>query len=134
MIPEPEHPVAAPVPEDTPEHRLATSRERLRARLAPGSGGSRQQGGGAAASLLGEMVNPVVRDLARGHPYTLLAGSAAVGALVVWWKPWRVLGPLLLGSLARNAGAASVAMALRGVGRLWRDPAPPSRGAPAHRP
>ncbi len=131
-----------------PERRLAASRARLRARLTENGGRDGRLAGardnardkardnakdtamdaasGFGASLLGEIATPVARDLVRRHPYAMLAGAALSGALLVWWKPWRLAGSLLIGSLARNAGAASLDFALRSAGRLLEEEPPPA--------
>ena len=42
----------------------------------------------------------LVQPLAQRHPVALVAGAAAVGALVVWSQPWRwLLTPALLAGL-----------------------------------
>jgi hypothetical protein len=44
-----------------------------------------------AGELAVEAADTLVRPLAQSHPATLMAGAAAVGALLVWSRPWRLL-------------------------------------------
>lgn len=62
----------------------------------------------SAMQMATEVANDVLRPLAKRHPIALVAGSAALGALLFWGRPWRwvrspgvahTLGPAVLSSL-----------------------------------
>lgn len=53
----------------------------------------------SANALAGQLANEVLRPLAKRHPVALVAGAAAVGALLIWIRPWRfALRPKVLSS------------------------------------
>lgn len=59
-----------------------------------------------------EVGNAALRPLAQRHPYALVAGALAVGAVLGWVVPWRrVLGP--------SALAAGVPALLMGALKPW---------------
>ncbi len=54
----------------------------------------------AAGSLVNEAVRNVVVPWARKHPLLAVVGAAALGAVVVWGRPWRwIRTPALLAGL-----------------------------------
>jgi hypothetical protein len=98
--------------------RLAHSRSRLyNACHTVGDGPSTQPGAAGLATgvlndwwakhpmrLLGDVTldaaKTLVQPVAQRHPVALVAGAAAVGALVVWSQPWRwLLTPALVAGL-----------------------------------
>jgi len=113
-----------------PEERLEHTRAMIRARLAPGphNNKSTSSEGMSPKVVMQEVVEPMARQLMQDHPYRMLGGAAAAGALLVWWKPWRMTGPLIAGLLAKNVGAASVAWAVSSLSRFLdqtQQPSPP---------
>jgi hypothetical protein len=51
----------------------------------------------ASSNFVEGVANEVLRPLAKRHPFALVAGAVAVGALLVWSRPWRwVLKPHVL--------------------------------------
>lgn len=55
----------------------------------------------ATGNLAGNMGDGLLRPLAQRHPLALAAGAAALGALLVWARPWRwARTPSLLAALA----------------------------------
>ena len=62
----------------------------------------------SGTQMASQFANEVLRPLAKRHPLALVAGAAAVGALVIWSRPWRwafkprllsTLGPVVLSSV-----------------------------------
>lgn len=56
-----------------------------------------------ALALAAETATVVLAPVAQRHPYGLVSGAAAVGALLVWVRPWRWLctSALLAGVLPK---------------------------------
>ena len=53
-----------------------------------------------ATDVTADAAKALVQPLAQRHPVALVAGAAAVGALLVWSQPWRwLLTPALLAGL-----------------------------------
>ncbi len=64
----------------------------------------------AAAEVVAEASSAVVRPVARRHPFALVLVAGAVGALLVWSRPWRwALRPALLAGLAPQFASRVVA-------------------------
>ena len=64
----------------------------------------------AAAQVAAEASGAVVRPVARRHPFALVFVAGAVGALLVWSRPWRwALRPALLAGLAPQFASRVVA-------------------------
>lgn len=118
------------------ENRLNTSRETIRQRLSrPQAAAGSQNTSGQVnvnnepsetidswSSLVASWVVPAVKDSAGRHPYTLLLGSALLGAYFAWSKPLRkVVGSVIVGTLVRNLVSASVDMGSRNGGRILRN-------------
>ncbi|MDO9093740.1 MAG: hypothetical protein Q8R98_09850 [Rubrivivax sp.] len=54
-----------------------------------------------AGSLVNQTANAMARPVATKHPVALMAGAMALGAALVWTRPWRWLpGTALLATLA----------------------------------
>jgi hypothetical protein len=62
----------------------------------------------SAQQLASQVADDVLRPLAKRHPIALVAGAAALGALLIWSRPWRwvqrpqvvsTLGPVVLSSI-----------------------------------
>lgn len=71
------------------------------------------------SSLLMSMIAPSAKKVASQHPYTLIGGSALLGAYLAWSKPWRgVLGSVIAGAVIRNLVSASFAAGSRNGGRI----------------
>lgn len=49
-----------------------------------------------------------ITPIAQKHPLGLVAGAAAVGALIVWCRPWRWSGPTLLAGVLPQLLLAAV--------------------------
>lgn len=114
------------------EHRLNASRESIRQRLntgRPTEGSSSETVHENAinpinswSSLLLNLVAPSAKNAAIRHPYTLIAGSAIIGAYLAWSRPWRgVLGSVLVGTVVRNLVTASVNAGSKNGGRILRN-------------
>ncbi len=114
------------------ESRLNASREAIRQRL---NTSNTADAGHAEASTEGEpntpinswsslllsVVAPSAKKMAAKRPYTLIAGSALVGAYLVWAKPWRgVISSVLVGGIARALVSASISSGSRNGGRILR--------------
>jgi hypothetical protein len=69
---------------------------------------------------------PVLQTFARAYPLPVMAACVAVGAVVVWLRPWRLL-PLsaLLMATARSVPLGDLLAA-------WRAQAERSAGSPGH--
>ena len=117
------------------ENRLNTSRENIRQLLTrpqtTNSQKTRNPNTSAASddpetidswsSLLASWVVPAAKDTAGRHPYTLLVGSALIGAYFAWSKPLRkIVGSVVVGTIARNLVAASIDAGSRNGGRILR--------------
>ena len=71
------------------------------------------------SSLLMSMIAPSAKKVASQHPYTLIGGSALLGAYLAWSKPWRgVLGSVVAGAVIRNLVSASFTAGSRNGGRI----------------
>lgn len=82
----------------------------------------------ASGNLVEGVVGELLRPLAKRHPLTLVAGAVALGAVLVWVRPWRwalkprvltTWGPTLLSSAIASSMVQSW---LKGV--LPKTPAP----------
>ena len=97
-------------------HRLALSRSRLHQAADPGNSEKPGEAPGLASGAIQQwwsnhplrLVSDVtltaaktlVQPVAQRHPVALVAGAAAVGALLVWGKPWRwLVTPALVAGL-----------------------------------
>lgn len=62
-----------------------------------------------------EAAHEAIAPLVRRHPVAVLGAAAAAGALLVWYRPWRLLpGPAKLGSIASSIALGAVSrMALQ---------------------
>lgn len=127
-----------PLPADTlepEEQRLNVSREAIRQRLSL-SQTERAQNKAAVeendtdldrpidtwSSLLLSLVAPAAKKTAAQHPYTLLMGSALVGAYLGWSRPFRkLIGSVIVGVLVRNVVATSINVGSRNGGRILRN-------------
>lgn len=114
------------------ENRLNASRETIRQILMRSSTTSSQQPQAQRkvsderidswSSLLASWVVPAAKDAAGRHPYTLLLGSALIGAYFAWSKPLRkVVGTVVVGTLVRNLVGVSVDASSRHGARLLRN-------------
>ncbi|MFP5418813.1 MAG: hypothetical protein ACLGHA_06615 [Gammaproteobacteria bacterium] len=103
------HGNVAPLPRGDVETRLEMTRALLRHRL--------EQARIAAQAGVWDHINdvtsqvaPVARRYVRRQPIVSLSAAALAGAVLIRFKPWRMLGgPLLLGILARQMIAMTVA-------------------------
>ncbi len=117
------------------EQRLNVSREAIRQRLSL-TQTERAQNNAAVeendndrdrpidtwASLLLSLVAPTAKKTAAQHPYTLLAGSALVGAYLGWSRPFRkLIGSVIVGVLVRNVVATSINIGSRNGGQILRN-------------
>lgn len=108
----------APLPAGDVEARLEMNRARLRNRLLKDESGD-QTGVWEHINEVTRQVAPVARDYVRRKPAISLAAAAAAGALMVRFKPWRALGgPILLGMVARQIVAATMARSNQILGTL----------------
>lgn len=116
------------------ENRLNSSRETIRQLLArpqaaSGSQSASDQGNDETpetidswSSLLASWVVPAAKESAGRHPYTLLVGSALLGAYFAWSKPLRkVVGSVIVGTIVRNLVSASIDAGSRNGGRILRN-------------
>ncbi len=114
------------------ENRLNSSRETIRQLLSrpqAASGSQSTSGHGnppetidSWSSLLASWIVPAAKESAGRHPYTLLLGSALLGAYFAWSKPLRkVVGSVIVGTVVRNLVSASVDMGSRNGGRILRN-------------
>lgn len=114
------------------ENRLNSSRETIRQLLTrpPTSNAQKNSNTGndepetidSWSSLLASWVVPAAKDSAGRHPYTLLLGSALIGAYFAWSKPLRkIVGSVVIGTIARNLVAASIDAGSRNGGRILRN-------------
>lgn len=114
------------------ENRLNTSRENIRQLLTrPPSSDSAHKGQNehedpdtidSWSSLLASWVVPAAKDSAGRHPYTLLLGSALVGAYFARSRPLRkIVGSVIVGTIVRNLVNASIDAGSRNGGRILRD-------------
>lgn len=69
--------------------RLERSREQMRAALQDPGLPLETQVVKQLARRAQETLQPIVEPMARSHPWLLVIGAAALGALVVAAKPWR---------------------------------------------
>lgn len=112
------------------EHRLNASREAIRQRInapernsanGPESNTSPEGSIKSWSSLLIGLVTPLASNAATRHPYSLIAGSALIGAYLAWARPWRkFLGSVLVGAVVRNLVMASLAAGSKNSGRILR--------------
>jgi hypothetical protein len=115
------------------ESRLNASREAIRQRLntsntaesdhaqASPSEGEASKPINSWSSLLLSVIAPSAKKVAAKRPYTLIAGSALVGAYLVWAKPWRgVVSSVLIGAIARSLVSASINSGSKNGGRILR--------------
>ncbi len=113
------------------ERRLNASREAIRQRLntshtadaghaqASPTEGEANTRINSWSSLLLSVVAPSAKKVAAKRPYTLIAGSALVGAYLVWAKPWRgVVSSVLVGGIARALVSASISSGSKNGGRI----------------
>ena len=64
----------------------------------------------AAGQVAGQASSAVVRPVAQRHPWALVLTAGAVGALLMWSRPWRwALRPALLAGLAPQFASRVVA-------------------------
>ena len=113
------------------ESRLNASREAIKARLNSSekphedrnsawdteSTTSNESPINSWSSLLLNLVSPSAKNVAGRHPYTLIAGSAIVGAYLAWARPWRsLIGSVIAGAVVRNL----VSVGSRNSGRILR--------------
>lgn len=119
--------VDAKMDNDSPESRLNATREAIRLRMrAPDAITSREseqpdeeQPINSWSTLLMNMAAPSAKKLASQHPYTLIGGSALIGAYLAWAKPWRgVLGSVIAGAVIRNLVSGSFSVGSRNGGRI----------------
>ena len=74
------------------------------------------------SSLLASWIVPAAKDTAGRHPYTLLLGSAFIGAYFAWSKPLRkVIGTVIVGTIARNLIGFSIDAGSRNGARMLRN-------------
>lgn len=108
----PPHAAQADMPEMDAEARLRKSREALRQRLTPPSGGA---GPAAPTRLAAQLAG----DWIRRYPRIVLPTAVAAGIWLVYSRPWRLLAsPVLTGLLARQALALSLSSGKRLLGGL----------------
>ncbi len=94
----------------------------------------------ASGNLVEGVAEELLRPLAKRHPLTLVAGAMAVGALLVWSRPWRwALRPQVLntwGPAVLSSALASSAVQGWLLGVLAKNSAtqPPAQQAPAQPP
>lgn len=119
--------VDAKMDNDSVESRLNASREAIRLRMkTPDANTSNnpeqpveEHPINSWSSLVMNMVAPSAKKVATQHPYTLIGGSALLGAYLVWAKPWRgVLGSVIVGAVIRNLVSASFSAGTRNGGRI----------------
>lgn len=124
-----------PIREDSlerEENRLNTSRENIRQLLTrvPSSDSTHKANSeqedpetiDSWSSLLASWVVPAAKDSAGRHPYTLLLGSALVGAYFARSKSLRkIVGSVIVGTIVRNLVNASIDAGSRNGGRILRD-------------
>lgn len=120
--------VDAKMDNDSVESRLNASREAIRLRMKtpdanPSSHDPEQpveeRPINSWSSLLMNMVAPSAKKVVTQHPYTLIGGSAIIGAYLAWAKPWRgVLGSVIVGAVIRNLVSASFSAGSRNGGRI----------------
>lgn len=113
------------------ENRLNSSRETIRQLLSRPQTPSSQKTGNTVddpdlidswPSLLASWVIPAAKDRASRHPYSLLLGSAIIGAYFAWSKPLRkIVGSVVVGTIVRNLVAASIDAGSRNGGRILRN-------------
>ena len=110
------------------ENRLNSSRETIRQLLSRPQTPNAHQASSSAdnhetidswSSLFGSWVIPAAKDSAGRHPYTLLLGSALLGAYFATSKPLRkIVGSVIVGTIVRNLVNASVDAGARNGGRI----------------
>ena len=95
----------------------------------------------AAGQVAAQASNAVVQPVARRHPLALISIAGALGALLVWSRPWRwALRPALLAGLATQLASRVIAnlpieswMTLLGA-VLSKSPSSPAAGMPSSAP
>lgn len=107
----------------TIEAKLDASRATIRSRLRAndtGHGNARDSGRNGPdqvssgdrsswSSLIFDLLAPTAKNTAQRHPWSLIAGSAAIGAYLAWARPWRgLVGPMVVGAVLRNLGTGSL--------------------------
>ena len=91
----------------------------------------------ASGNFAEGVANELLRPLAKRHPLALVAGAVAVGALLVWSRPWRwALKPHLLktwGPAVLSSAIASSALQnwLSEILSKSREPQQPAKQPPA---
>ena len=112
------------------ENRLNTSRETIRQILMRSSTPSKasehkvrdDQPIDSWSSLLASWVVPAAKNTAGRHPYSLLLGSALIGAYFAWSKPLRkVVGTVVVGTVIRNLVAVSINAGSQHGARILRN-------------
>ena len=82
----------------------------------------------ASGNLVEGVADELLRPLAKRHPLTLVAGAMALGALLVWSRPWRwALKPQVLntwGPAVLSSAIASSAVQSWLLGVLAKNAAP----------
>lgn len=88
----------------------------------------------ASGNLVEDVADELLRPLAKRHPLALVGGAVAVGALLVWSRPWRwaLKSPLLhtWGPAALSSAIASSAVQSWLLGVLAKNSAAPAPAAP----
>ena len=74
------------------------------------------------ASVAAMAATAGLKPVAQRHPWSLMAGAAALGSLIVWCRPWRWSRPALLAGLLPQLLLAAVK-----VSRPLADSTPPSQ-------
>lgn len=92
----------------------------------------------ASGNLVEGVANELLRPLAKRQPLALVAGAVAVGALLVWSRPWRwALRPQVLsnwGPAILSSALASSALQNWLLGVLAKNAAPPQPPTPSPSP
>lgn len=95
----------------------------------------------ASGNLAGGVADELLRPLAKRHPLALVAGAVAVGALLVWSRPWRwalrphlfnTWGPAVLSSAIASTAVQSWLMGV--LAKNTPPPAPPQPSPPPQAP